>query len=195
MKIIFIFLNTVLLLLSCNSKTLHQQKVSEYFAIDSLVQVQIDYLFQNGAVLVKSDNDSIYGKEAKKLDSIGWKQELGIFESIDINKPSLVDGYKKGIYDDPKSNLDILKYSSTEEDFQIQEINIYYLKSVDDIKKIIAHIVNRNSVYQSSKTLTMEFEKHNGLTVLKKYSIIGNHKLATRDSVAISIIGSISLKK
>ncbi|MDH5367523.1 MAG: hypothetical protein OEW67_11080 [Cyclobacteriaceae bacterium] len=191
MKRTFVFLSTVLLLFSCNRNT-SQQKVREYFPIDSLIQEQIDYLYKNEASLMKSDNDSVSVK-GKKLDSKGWKQELGIFESIDINKSSLVDGYNSGVYDDPVSNLDILKYSALEEKLQVQEMNIYYLKSLDDIKKIVAHVVNTNSVYHSSKTLSMEFEKHNGLTVLKKYSIIGNQKLATRDSILFSIIGNISL--
>ncbi|MDH5474789.1 MAG: hypothetical protein OEX22_03775 [Cyclobacteriaceae bacterium] len=188
---LFVVLNMGCLLLSCNTDPSNQQAIKAFYNIDSLINAEVDFLSKNDASLVKGEGNNIEDNTARKLDLKEWKQELEIFKSMDINQPGLVDAYKKGIYDDKLSNLDILRYSALDENLHVQEVNFYYLTSIQNLKKITAQINNKNTIYQSSKTLSLTFDKTKGLSVLKEYSIVGSQKLVTRDSLKISIIGRI----
>ena len=142
-------------------------------------------------MLVKSNQDSTLTEQGLSLDSSHWVQELEIFQSLNINKPTYVDAYTKEIHKDDKSNLDILSYTTSNEKLAIQKISIYYFKSLDDIKRITALVNNTNTLYKSAKSLQMEFIKRKDLTVLKTYSITGSQKMTMRDTLPVSIFGKV----
>ena len=178
------------LMLSCNTTT-NPSKISEYFPIDSLVQAQAGYLSQFEVSLSKHAMDSLSEIRIVQLDSIEWMQELQLFTSLDINKPAYVDAYDSQIFDDRNSNLTILNYSANSDDLSVKEINIYYLRSLKDVKRITAKIGSQNILYGSSKFISMEFEQFQTVPLLRGYSIVGTKKLKFRDSVDIKIIGKV----
>ena len=178
------------ILFSCNIGS-NDSSISEYYPLDSLVEAQISYLVTNNAKLIKGNSDSTFTDDAALLDSMSWSSEFEIFHNLNINKPTFVDAYDKRIVEDDKSNLNILKYTALNEKLAIEEINIYYLNTLKDVKKIRAKINNKNTLYNSSKSLQMEFKNRDNLSILESYSIVGNQKIRMRDSLTVSIFGKI----
>lgn len=190
MKNIGLLVVVLWLLFSCDSAP-SKSVIREYYPIDSLVTAQVNFLAAHNAKLVKSNNDSVFNEKGILLDSNQWAQELEVFQNLHINKPTLVDAYTKTVYTDSKSNLDILSYTTPINKLTVQKIDIYYFKSLKNIKRITAEINVSNTLYNSSKYLQMEFIKVENKTVLSNYIITGSQKMALRDNLEIKINGKI----
>lgn len=191
MKNLVLLIIIISLLFSCNNNP-SKSVIRVYYPIDSLVASQISYFVANDAKLIKSNTDSSFSKQNQLLDSSGWAEELEIFYNLNINKPTFIDAYEKRVIMDDKSNLNILRYSAIEDKMAIEEINIYYFKTLEDIKRISASINNKNTLFSSSKSLQMVFRDRENLTVLTSYSINGDQKMVMRDSLMVSISGRIN---
>jgi len=192
MKKTIVFVVLVSILGACSEEKSNSVEIRNYFSIDSLINAQIDFLITNNALLIKSENNKLKNADALKLDSAQWRQQLEIFRSLDLNKPTYIGAYNIEHLDDSGSNLKILNYTPISDDLPIKRISIYYLDHLSNILRINASVKKSNILYSSTNNLTMEFVTRDDLHVLKNYSIASMQKLILRDSLSIEINGKIT---
>ncbi len=189
MRQLIFFMGGILLCTACNHIAVapESSSINRYYNIDSLLNEQITFLKNSKAVLHKTAH---IGKRLEEkitvLDSSQWDDALSVFRVLDINKPSLRDAYQ--ITDhlaDSSSNLTILQYllKDPKSSTQLTELNLYYLHSIQDLKKIVGKSGSSGFIYQSEKTLELVFDKSHHQTSLKAYSISTNQKTLFRDSI------------
>jgi hypothetical protein len=191
LSLIVVFV-AALLMSSC----LTGQEESSFYSIDSLVTGQLTELTEMKARLSKkavvqgkTDTVSYVPK-----DTLAWGKELDIFRQLQvINKPInhgsyLVEDNKM----DPASNLTVKEFTSTEE-LPVRYMKIFYQGSINKPRRIEALYDEKNSLYESSRLLSMEFQQVNNKTILTSYSIDGGQKMILGDSVTFFIQGKISI--
>lgn len=173
-----------------------KQKVraKRYIDMDSLVNVQVDYLSKSKASLKK---EAIIGEKnsssSNVLDSMAWSQELDVFRQLDlINRPIYRDAYvvNAGVKDS-KSNLLIRSYQAPSMS-AVPYLLLYYQNTPSRLKKLEALYQETNSLYGSQRKLEMYFEDTTGKSYLTGYSIEGNQKMILSDSVHYVIKADIA---
>lgn len=164
------------------------------YNVDSLLGIQVSLLSELKTVTHK--RAILDGKEnVTKLqlkDKPAWENELAIFHEIDlVNKPvnrayyQIEDGIR-----DTKSNL-IIRSISTTEDLPVKSLRVYYHGVPKNIKRLEAYVQQTNSLFSSSKLLTLGFEDINSQTTLTYFSIKGGQKMFMDDSVQYHLEGSV----
>lgn len=183
----------VVVLSSCETT---RRNTKYYYPLDSILTEQVQYLTLSHATLSKKA--SIDGKEEATSfvpkDTTRWKYELDVFAELnDINKPANVGKYhtNKGLKDS-NSNLLIYTIESTET-LPVVFLKVYYLDNLSNIRKIEGLYREESSLLQSSRHLSMEFEKINNKIVLTSYSIKGGQKMLLGDSVQFTVNGMVTL--
>ncbi|HEY3402096.1 MAG TPA: hypothetical protein VGK59_01850 [Ohtaekwangia sp.] len=128
-------------------------------------------------------------------DSLGWENELAVFREIDmINKP--INRYEYVMKDgipDTKSNLSIKSVTTTDTKLPVEYIQLFYHQVPQKIKRIEAHFRESNSLYTSSRYLTLEFQEIHEEPILTHYTIRGGQKMFMSDSVQYTIQASITI--
>ncbi len=189
--VLFIFYAT---LISCSSREANGPKL---YAIDSLLSAQAKYLSENSATLKKATTLGDRQDEVilTPQDGASWKKELEIFAALDvINKPLNRDLYSLASVADKKSNL-IVKSITTAADLPVKYLRVYYQQAPNKIRKIEAAYKQSNTLYESDRALTMEFQQVDSGPALTSYSIVGAQKMFMGDSVRYTISGSLTLSK
>jgi hypothetical protein len=183
-----------MLFISCSTE---KQKPAGLYNVDSLINTQIRYLISHNAAISKK---AVLNGEEKitttnPKDSSDWNEELAIFLELDVvNKPINKGAYKIETYADNKSNLSVKSFTTTE-DLPVKYLRLYYQQSMGQLRKIEAQYRETNSLYMSSRFLTMEFENIFNKTMLTSYSIAGGQKMFLDDSVQYTIGVNIAIKK
>lgn len=197
MKYVCFLLLTGLLVTGCNKK--RSVATSHYYPVDSLLTAQARHLTQSAASLTKTaifDNKPETKTYLPKADtaSTGWKHELDAFFQLhDINKPSNVGKYTVNSNQrDNTSNLSIYTLTAAE-DLPVAYYKVYYLNTLDNIRKIEALYQEEGFLMKSSRKLTLEFQDIHNKIVLTSYSIAGGQKMLLADSVTFQVNGSITL--
>lgn len=195
----FIHLFGIALVLMCSISACDQRGVhyAGYYPIDSLVSSQIHFLTEAKASTHKVAR--LGEKEEKQTiqpkDSTGWMNELDIFHELKtLNKPINVGAYKveDGLTDN-RSNLKI-KTIVTDKELPVRSMKIYYYGKPENVKRIEAQFKETNSLYSSTRFLTMEFQDVYNKPVLSSYSINGGQKMFLGDTVVFSVKGNITLQ-
>lgn len=174
------------LFFSCSNKEGYRLSL---YSVDSLVKAQAKYLSENNAVLTKETSlGDMHNKvSVTPKDTSAWKKELEIFAALDIiNKPVNKDLYRIEIFADDKSNLKVKSFT-TKEELPVKYLKVYYQHALNKVRKIEAQYNESNSLYESARSLTMEFQQVDNKTVLTSYSITGGQKMFLGDSVRYNI--------
>lgn len=190
MKLIALFL----LATACALPQREMADIKEFYNLDSLVNSQIEFIIDQNYSLEKNvrlndeRDDTVlhFGHEE-------WKNELKLFMEADINVPANSGMYSiSRALEDPESNLLIDRYFPVENYNPIvQSLEIYYFRTIEQIKKVKIELNESNELYASSKQLELIFTNNSGKSRLSSYSITGIQKLVTRDSVTYEILGKI----
>ena len=173
-----------------------QQKVKEkrYLDMDSLVNIQVNYLSHSKAALKKEA--TIGGQNSSSssvLDSTAWSHELDVFRQLDlINRPIYRDVYqvKDGVKDS-KSNLLIRSYEAPANS-PVPYLRLYYQVTPTRLKKLEALYQETNSLYGSQRKLEMYFDDSSGKLHLTGYAIEGDQKMMLSDSVHYAIRSEVA---
>ncbi len=168
-----------------------------YYPIDSLVSSQVRFLTEAKASTQKV---AMLGEKEEKQtiqpkDSTGWMNELDIFHELKtLNKPINVGAYKvEDGLTDSRSNLKI-KTIVTDKELPVRSMKIYYYGKPENVKRIEAQFKEVNSLYSSTRFLTMEFQDVYNKPVLSSYSVNGGQKMFLGDTVVFSVKGNIMLQ-
>ncbi|MEM9297362.1 MAG: hypothetical protein AAGA64_03160 [Bacteroidota bacterium] len=187
---ISVFLSFILLV-SCQS--VEQKVIDEYFDVTGLIHEQFQLLELKRATLSKV---AIFGSDTAKADivpdSSQWKNELRIFERIDINKPQWRGQYQIEDTEDRFSNLTIRTFTTTNDEAEVKYLRLYFLDHVADLRKIEARWQENNPIYKSQRDLTLHFEDINDSIILNGYEIKGIQKMTLQDEVSFSINAGIN---
>lgn len=153
------------------------------YNIDSLISVQLTSL--KGRELIKSVTINGKSEETKFApDSLQWVYELEIFKQIDqVNKAEFRATYVTNEARDVSSNLMVREFKA-----QGESLKLYFLRSLNDVRKIEATLVEDNSLYTDTKKLTLEFERNH---LLQRYRIEGHQKMAMNDSLKFVVAGVV----
>lgn len=178
---------------SCSSD---RQVPAGLYNIDSVISTQVGYLVEHEASIQKKA--ILNGVETittgTPTDSISWHKELSIFLELDVvNKPINKGEYEVQQHADSRSNLKVKSFITTE-DLPVRFLKVYYWKSFTDLRKIEAQYREANSLYSSTRLLTMEFENIHNKAILSSYRIDGGQKMFLDDSVQYTISATIDLK-
>src|SRR5690606_285862 len=164
---------------SCES----EKQPAMFYAIDSLVTSQIEYLTSVRAELYK---EASLGDETDTTtyvpDEVTWKKELDIFEKLnDINKPVNKTHYAISEGVDTGSNLTVRSFKSLK-DLPIEYLKVYYQADIKKLRKIEALYEEENALFHSQRHVSMRFQQVGNRTVLTSYSIEGGQKMTMGDS-------------
>lgn len=173
-----------------------QTNADPLLAFDSLWQAQVKALTEAEAELTKEVrmNGATESTTFIPKDTLTWANELEIFQQISsINKSANKSYYQETILDDTSSNLTIRRLK-TDEKFSVNEVRVYYLENPESIRKIEAITSDRNSLYKSARTLSLNFSEVNNKTVLTSYSIQGGQHMMLGDTVQFDIQSTIRIK-
>ena len=183
-------LTLFLFTISCTE--IKPREVTAYFSLDSLFDAQSnlllsdDYRLQKSAVVNADTATALFIP-----DSLEWINEFQVFRDMNINKPALIGQYTPTIKPDPNSNLQILSYTAKSEELEVQQLNVYYLRQLENIKRITASSQERNSIFSAGKEAGIEFEKKDGQWKIKSFSLNGFQKMILQDSVLFVVKGTI----
>ena len=185
----------VLILLGSLVSCADGKKTKALYPVDSLLQAQANYLSARKAHLKKIV--VLGGKEEEislaPKDIIAWRNELEIFTALDvINKPINRSYYSIEDLSDSRSNLKVKAFTTTE-DLPVRFIKIYYYQSPNKLRRLEAQFKESNSLYTSSRDLTMDFQQFGDTIVLTSYNIVGGQKMLLDDTVQYRITGSLGL--
>jgi hypothetical protein len=178
---------------SCSSD---RQVPAGLYNIDSVISTQVGYLVEHEASIQKKAvlNSVETITTGTPGDSISWQKELSIFLELDVvNKPINKGEYEVQQHADSRSNLKVKSFITTE-DLPVRFLKVYYWKSLTDLRKIEAQYREANSLYSSTRLLTMEFENIHNKAILSSYRIDGGQKMFLDDSVQYTISATIDLK-
>ena len=161
--------------------------------MDSLVNAQIKYLSANEVTLNKTA--IINGKEERSTirpDSLLWANEFDILRKADITRPAYNNAFKITEEEDLQSNLKILRYEAKGE-LPVKTMWIYFLEDKSDLRRIKVTIEDDTKIFSNDKEILMNFEKIQGVTVLKNYEIRGKQKMMLSDTTLYLISGNIEI--
>ncbi|MEQ8304370.1 MAG: hypothetical protein RIB47_13325 [Cyclobacteriaceae bacterium] len=169
-------------LLSCNEKR-EEGNVKKYFDIDSLINSQISMLSAARKSVQKYAKINLQGDSTLVTpDSAGWENELATFRHLDIiNKPIYKDAYTFSESKDPNSNLTVHTYRANR-NIPIQELRIYYLNTLNNLKRLEAITSERNALFSTDRKMKIEFDG-----ILTLYELSGIQKMILSDTVRFSI--------
>jgi hypothetical protein len=179
---------------ACSSE---RQQPAGLFNIDSVITIQVRNLLAQKATIRKTARLNGLEKTSSitPSDTVGWEQELSIFLGLDVlNKPINKGEYKVETSTDPESGL-LVKSFSTTEDLPVKFLRVYYDLTPSDIRRIEAKYDETNSLYASTRLLTLNFSGESNLRLLSSYQIVGGQKMFLDDSVEYNISAVIDLKK
>jgi hypothetical protein len=168
----------------------------KYYDLDSLFQAQSQLLISEKARLRKSATlDKKKDTASFAPDSLGWINEFGTLSTLAlINKPIYLGLYTIENEQDSKSNLHVLSYSVKEgKKVPVPFVKIYYLGSLNNIKRIEGVYNEENELFTGSQTLSIELQDVYNKTVMTSYIISGHQKMILADSVDFEIEGRISI--
>lgn len=194
-SVFFLTFSCTLLLSGCNRANQKYDKV--YFDFDSLINAQVANLLKAQSTISKKS--VINGKEDDSSfipDSLKLANELDVFRQLDlINKPlfrnayEITDGNK-----DTKSNLLIRTYTATSPS-PVSFVKFYYRSSPRELKKIESVYHEENTLYDTKRNLTMEFDDISGTLLLSGYQLCGTQKMILNDTVKFSVTVAFSSGK
>jgi len=189
MRIVNLLLAVSICVVSCERQ---EVKNADYFNVNELLDQQITLLSKSKTVVNKEANiDSLQEQSTFVPDSLGWANELEVFRYLEvINKPIYQGVYEQVDQKDEHSNLKV-RVLKAKADAPVREFKIYYRDTFDHLKKIEAEIEEKNSLYYSSRKLSLQFDD----MLLSKYRISGVQKMILRDSVRYSIESKVLLNQ
>jgi len=173
----------VVFVVGCSIKNDKQKTIDEYYDINGLIDEQVELLDSISPTLLKNATID-HQQDLKKIiphDST-WKAELSIFRTLDLNKPTLVDSYKR-IQNSEKQISLISKFP----DETSVDTLIVDLSENQNPTRIYASISNQNTLFKSAKKLEMLFVEKSGTYLLHQYKIEGWQKMMSKDSTSYLI--------
>jgi len=189
MRIVNLLLAVSISVVSCERQEVNN---ADYFNVNELLDQQIALLSNSKTVVNKEANiDSLQEQSTFVPDSLGWANELEVFRYLEvINKPIYQGLYEQVDQKDEHSNLKV-RVLKAKADVPVREFKIYYQDTFDHLKKIEAEIEEKNSLYYSSRKLSLQFDD----MLLSKYRISGVQKMIMRDSVRYSIESKVLINQ
>lgn len=189
MRILNLLFAVSLFLVSCAPNDV---KNVDYFNVNQLLDQQIALLSKSKTVVNKEANiDSLQEQSTFVPDSLGWANELEVFRYLEvINKPIYQGLYELVDQKDEHSNLKV-RVLKAKAEVPVREFKIYYQDTFDHLKRIEAEIEEKNSLYYSSRKLSLQFDE----MLLSQYRISGVQKMILRDSVKYSIESKVLINQ
>ncbi|HZX73682.1 MAG TPA: hypothetical protein VFE57_04625 [Cyclobacteriaceae bacterium] len=183
---LFFFFITTILFIGCESETSSKKA---YLDIDSLISTQVKNLTEAKAHVLKTASlGNVEDQSEFNPDSLGWTTELDIFRQLDIiNKPTNKDSYE--IIDgqkDVNSNLTIRAYKAKSE-LPVRNLKLYYFNDLKNLKKLEAVFAEKNVLYSTERSLSLDFDEIAGKNTLASYSIEGIQKMIISDTVHFTV--------
>lgn len=178
-------------ILSCTNPVKKESDSLKYYDLNGLIDQQLDWLIEfNPKIQKTAVLNGIPESSSMRLDSVQWTRELKIFRDADLNKSRLRQEYR--IVEDlsePTSNLKIRLYEAiNKEIMEVEYLKIFYVEKEEDLRKLEASVLEKNSLFSSKKTLYMTFEDDgNGSIKIKHFKIEGQQKMILLDTVKFSL--------
>jgi hypothetical protein len=194
-RFFFFICSCAFLLPACNRTNLKYDKA--YIDLDSLINRQVIELGKVQSTISKKS--VINGKEDESsfvADSLKLSNELDVFRQLDlINKPLYRNSYDVSDGEkDTKSNLLIRSYTARSAS-PVPFVKLYYRSTPRELKKIESVFHEENTLYDTRRTLLLEFDDSSGSPLLSGYQLHGTQKMILNDTVNFSVKVSFSSGK
>ncbi len=176
----FYFFVFLFFLAACSNFS-KKNRFSQYYNIDSLLNIQIKNLSKS-----QNLNKVIYWEddyEEKKINSslINWEKELNIFKQIDLNKPSNLDAYSVLLENNS------IEYKKFLEDEGIVSLKIIFHRQGNP-KKIFSTEIKQNLLFNSIKEYSLDFDTSG---ILIKYSLEDTQKSIFNDTLEYALFAEV----
>ena len=126
-------------------------------------------------------------KQSIQLDSAGWKSEMQIFYSADINEPILKDAYEKT--EEITDSLKVVNYEAKNgKNTEIERLTVFYNVKEDEPFRIAAVFKEKNALYDSKRLLQLFINNQTKPALLTGYEIEGLQKMLMKDTVFYKIV-------
>lgn len=169
------------------------KKVNYYYNLDSLLDHQAQLLTPHRLIktaYVDDDTASV----SLQGDSTLWNDELAIFRGANINKPAYEGMYTTQVVEDSLSNLHIKTFTATTQDLEVRNLHLFYLRDLNNLRKVKALIREKNPIYKSGKSVTLTLDELRDELIITGYTIEGYQKMILQDSVAFIIKGAVQVQ-
>lgn len=173
-----------------------EQNTDTILDVERLLDQQVSFLAKSSARLTKT---AAVGDQLDtfsfKPDSAAWSSELEIFRFLNtINRSIYADAYRvEDNLADEHSNLKIRKMTA-KRGIPIQEFSIYYLDNPADIRKIQARIEERNALYYSSRSMSLQLDSYQDRFFISRYQLSGMQKMVLQDTVRYQVDAIVELE-
>ncbi|MEQ9426817.1 MAG: hypothetical protein RJQ09_20510 [Cyclobacteriaceae bacterium] len=153
-----------------------EEALNIYFDLDTILQNQISHLkATNPTVTKKVELNGETEKTETKIDTGYWATELNLFIEADINKPSFVGAFTE------ERNGNLVTYSRKDSNADgVQKFIVELFPASEQPKEINISTKNINSLYESSRTLSLKF-KLADILQLTGYQVAGKQKILSQE--------------
>ncbi len=164
------------------------QNTNQYFDLKGLLEEQIILLDSLRPSVKKTTYiDAVEETQSFQLDSTGWAREMEIFFEVDINDPILKDAYQIKEKSHEDSLRSVLYEAKALDNTEIKFLEVIYLSETDIPRYIRAVFAEKNALYDSRRSLKLEFQKYKDLNILSGYSIEGAQKMLLKDTILYKV--------
>lgn len=179
-KIIFF---SILLLLGCQENST-KQTTPAYFDLPGFTNsIMANMALRRGNVTKTFVlNEQAETKDFIGTDSLFWSKELSWLLKTDLNAPKFRGALAVSLgQEDTKSNLLVDRISSTNEDSEFREIELYYLDELSEMRIIRIKMGTKNFIATSRGQMTVWLNRYNDLLLIDSLVTSGRDKVLFQD--------------
>ena len=179
----FIVVLGVLFILGCQDKSGNVQ-TPIYIDLPELTNSIITNMANRSADVTKKFvlNNSVEDKTILATDSAFWLKELELLAKIDLNAPKYLGALQlSAMNKDSNSNLLFDRLTVTDDNLELQALEIYYLEEKNQVRLINVDFALKNFIAHSNTQLSVWLNEYNDQLLVDSIVVKGRDKVLLQE--------------